>query len=81
MSSVTVQLLQGGEIEVDLDLITEYGAFSIAKEIPADPRKEFAGKYVAIGKTAYIKIYPSELEMYITPESLERVWKAKQKEK
>lgn len=85
MSTVTVELLQPGglfdKMEVDLDLITEYGCYSVAKEIqPAFPYADIIPEYVAIGKTCYIKIYPSSLEMYITPESYERVCAAKKAE-
>ena len=80
MSTVTIQLLQVNEIEVDLDIITEYGCFSVAKEIPTCyPYRDIFPKYVAMGKTCYVKLYPSSLEMYITPESLKRVYAAKKK--
>ena len=85
MSTVIVDLLQPGgvfdKMEVDLDLITEYGCYCVAKEIPiCYPYRDIFPKYVAMGKICYIKIYPSSLEMYITPKSLERVYAAKKAE-
>ena len=78
--TITIQLAGGGEREIDLDQVTEYGVQNDIVEIPPcfPYREVFIPKYRCTGHRAYIKLQQCpDIEIYITQDSLEKIYKAK----
>lgn len=78
-TKITVQLAQGGEITIEAWKIMEFGAYADTEEIPQSIYEEFPRiRYRVVKKHYYVKLRPLGDIIEVTPESLERVYKARE---
>ena len=79
MSTVTVQLVKGGERTIVAWEIMEFGAYADTKETPPSIYEEFPRiHYRVVKKHYYVKLRPLGDIIEVTPESLERVYKERE---
>ena len=80
-TTVKVKLANGGEIQVELDLIQEYGScFDVIERGGPQPADPWPG-YIATRKWCYMKVYGYFEKIIITRESLEEIHKLKTQQK
>lgn len=79
MTTITVQLSKGGERTIEAYEIMEFGAYADTVEILPSVYGEFPHRRYRVGKKHYyVKLRPLGDIIEVTPESLERVYKARE---